>query len=54
MTDEDFVKLINESGLSEAELAGAISVSRPTIRRWKAGKNLPHNLVRLSIQRYLG
>ena len=53
MKDIDFTELINNCSLTEIELASSISVSLPTIRRWKEGKNLPHNLVREAISKFL-
>jgi uncharacterized protein YjcR len=43
--DETFVKAINASPYT-IRLADKLSVSLTTIRRWKEGKNLPHQALR--------
>lgn len=41
MTDERFTGIVNSGSLTDQEIADAVSVSIPTVRRWKAGLNLP-------------
>lgn len=48
--DREFQEIIAQVGLvleiSDQELADKIMVSRPTVNRWKNGRNLPHPLMR--------
>lgn len=53
ITDEEFIACIRASKLTISELANAVSVSQPTIRRWRSGMNLPHQAVRESILKFL-
>lgn len=46
LTREEFCDLINETSLSDDQLARLCDVSRPTISRWKRGVSAPHPLVR--------
>lgn len=48
MTDQEFrVALIQGAdGLGNNVVADHLSVSHPTVQRWKVGKNLPHNALR--------
>jgi DNA-binding transcriptional regulator YiaG len=38
--------------LSDQEIADGLLVSRPTVNRWKNGKNLPHQALRKPILRW--
>lgn len=48
--DEQFQHVIGQAvealEMSDEDLADNIKVSRPTINRWKNGRNLPHPLMR--------
>ena len=43
---ELFQEAANELGMSDAELAEKLRVSRPTVTRWKEGRSLPHPAIR--------
>jgi len=53
--DSNFHGLFREAlvllEMSEAQIANAISVTRPTVNRWFHGKNLPHVALRNSLVR---
>jgi hypothetical protein len=51
--DNEFVAALNACKMPDNELADALSVSKPTITRWKAGKNLPHDAMRLPVLKFL-
>lgn len=51
--DEEFVGLLNASERGVSEIANALSVSLPTVRRWKAGTNLPHQAMRSAAVKWL-
>lgn len=53
VTDEQFVEMIKAAPLGDGDLAEALSVSIPTIGRWKAGENLPHQAMRGPVERFL-
>jgi hypothetical protein len=53
ITDEEFVALLNSIDMPDAELATHLMVSRPTITRWRAGKNLAHRFMRDSVARFI-
>lgn len=53
MSDEQFVLMIQSVKLDEGVLADKLSVSLPAIRRWKAGRNLPHQAIRAAIEKVL-
>ena len=50
---EAIANLKNYLGYGDSELADALSVSRPTISRWRRGKNLPHKAMRQAILDWL-
>jgi len=39
--------------LTETDLCREVGASKPTIRRWKEGKNSPHSVLRPRVFRYL-
>lgn len=55
--DEQFQHVIGRAvealEMSDEDLADNIKVSRPTINRWKNGRNLPHPLMRRPIIAWL-
>ena len=55
--DETFRRMIERSvlvlELYDGELADALKVSRPTVNRWRNGRNLPHPVMRNPIIRWL-
>jgi len=55
--DNSFYSIIQKSdfvlGLSDTDLAREIRISRPTISRWRAGKNAPHVLMREGVINFL-
>lgn len=57
MEDAEFIAMIQHAlevgRVDEQGLADFLSVSRPTIARWKVGKNLPYNALRPEIQKAL-
>ena len=56
ISDTLFIEIINKlinKTVSEQKLADILMVSIPTIKRWKEGKNLPANRVRISIKNTL-
>ena len=46
-------ELISSEIVSVFELADELGVSRPTVRRWASGKNLPHRAMRPALVRAL-
>lgn len=53
ISDEEFTKLIKSVVVSDELLADTIKVSRPTITRWKEGRNLPHPIMREGIKKFI-
>lgn len=43
---EEIRKIARESDLDDVTMSEYADVSVPTIRRWKSGKNVPHELMR--------
>lgn len=54
MTDDAFMLMIRAAVMrtSIEQMAEGLRVSRPTVRRWSEGKNLPHAALRPSVERY--
>src|SRR5438105_15926549 len=52
-----FTELVSEAcrllELTDQQIADELMVSRPTVSRWKAGKNLPHRALRGPISKAL-
>jgi ribosome-binding protein aMBF1 (putative translation factor) len=48
----DFV--IENTGMSDADLARAMQVRTPSLQRWREGKNIPHPALRTPMVRFLG
>jgi transcriptional regulator with XRE-family HTH domain len=51
---EVLVHAIGVLELSDQEVADGLLVSRPTVNRWRNGKNLPHPALRRSILGWFG
>jgi transcriptional regulator with XRE-family HTH domain len=56
--DEEFRVVFRDAQtlleLSDQELADTLSMSRPTVNRWRNGRNLPHFAMRKHILRWIG
>ena len=57
LDDTVFVAVLSKAlsllGQSNQEVANKLKVSRPTVSRWRAGKNLPHKVMRPRVFSYL-
>lgn len=46
LSDDDFrtvfIDAVSFLEMTDGEIAGALRISRPTVSRWKCGRNLPH------------
>lgn len=57
LDDDEFQRIIREAQtileMTEREIADQLSVSRPTVNRWKNGKNLPYNAMRKYVSNWI-
>ena len=53
ISDEKFRQVLQACPVPIRELADQLSVSRPTVERWLMGKNLPGQVIREVIVKYL-
>lgn len=55
--DGEFVSALEEAldqiGMTSQEVANRLRVSRPTVSRWRLGKNLPHGVMRPRVISFL-
>jgi hypothetical protein len=49
VSDEEFIKIINESGLTPEQISYYVQIPVSGARAWLAGNRLPHRLIRSSI-----
>jgi excisionase family DNA binding protein len=49
ISDEQFVEKLRSTKMTNAEVADTLGVSLPTVRRWRAGKNLPAHAMRPAV-----
>lgn len=49
MTDKKFKRKIRKTSLCDEEISFVLKVSLSTVKRWRSGKNAPHNLARKRI-----
>ncbi len=49
---DTFRQALNLLELSDQDVADGLLVSRPTVNRWRSGKNLPHHALRKPILRW--